>query len=68
MRMMRRRADVLIVLQDANSDAADEAAEAPLAPEAATFEPLPPIGHASREDDVDEALRRFAQNWKRRAA
>ena len=63
-RMMRRRSDVLTVMQDADS----YAPEAPLAPDAATFEPLPPIGLQSRGDDVDEALRRFTQNWKRRAA
>ena len=67
-RMMRRRSDVLNVMQDADSNAFEAATEAPLAPEAATFAPLPPIGLGAREDDVDEALRRFAQNWKRRAA
>jgi hypothetical protein len=65
-RVMRRRSDVLTVTQDA--DALEAPVEAPRAPDAATFAPLPPLGTTSREDDVDEALRRFAENWKRRAA
>ena len=67
-RMMRRRSDVLTVVRDTDGDALEVAAEAPLAPKAATFAPLPPMDFGRREDDVDEALRRFAQNWKRRAA
>jgi len=66
-RMMRRRSDVLTVVQDPDTHESDAPPIAP-AVDAPTFAPLPPIGLSSREDDVDEALRRFAQNWKRRAA
>jgi len=65
-RVMRRRSDVLAVMQDVDSPALEPSAE-PMADEP-TFAPLPPIGLSKREDDVEEALRRFAENWKRRAA
>jgi hypothetical protein len=68
-RTMQRRADVLNTLQDETLLAVEPSAEQSLAPGEATFAPLPPIGLGARQDDdVEEALRRFAENWKRRAA
>jgi hypothetical protein len=67
-RMMQRRSDVLTVLQNTDSPALAPPVEPSPMPDEPTFAPLPPIGASSREDDVEEALRRFTQNWKRRAA
>lgn len=66
-RTMRRRSDVLTVLDGADSDRLDAPPTVPAAG-TATFDPLPPIGLRPREDDIEDALRRFAQNWKRSAA
>ncbi len=66
--MMRRRSDVLTTVRDAQTQPLEMPPEQPVDADAPTFAPLPPIAMASREDDVDEALRRFAQNMKRRAA
>lgn len=65
-RTVQRRSDVLTVLR-ADGDAIDAPPTVPAA-ETPTFDPLPPIVPQAREDDVEEALRRFAQNWKRNAA
>jgi hypothetical protein len=48
--------------------ASDETPVTAAAREAPTFAPLPPMALAAREDDVDQALRRFARNVRRRAA
>jgi hypothetical protein len=62
----RRRTDVLN-----NAVAADVAPEDSYEPqpveEAPTFAPLPPMG-MHRGDDIEEALRRFTESWRRRAA
>jgi hypothetical protein len=62
----RRRTDVLN-----NAMAADVAPEDSDEPQpvedAPTFAPLPPMG-MHRGDDIEEALRRFTQSWRRRAA
>lgn len=69
--IMRRRADVLNYTRDADPlpvEASPEISPDESALDAApTFAPLPPIGLAPREDDVDAALRRF-RNARRRAA
>ena len=62
----RRRTDVLN-----NAPAADVAPEDSYEPQpvedAPTFAPLPPMG-MHRGDDIEEALRRFTESWRRRAA
>ena len=68
MEMLRRRTDVLNTVRETNSIPFEAPPEVSGAADAPTFAPLPPIGLPSREDDVDEALRRFAQNVRRRAA
>jgi hypothetical protein len=68
MEMLRRRTDVLNTVRETNSIPVEMPPEVSAAAESPTFAPLPPIGLPSREDDVDEALRRFAQNVRRRAA
>ena len=68
-RVMRQRSDVLAVMQHADNDAREAAPSPATVIDEPTFAPLPPIGAGTREDDdVDEALRRFAESWKRRAA
>jgi hypothetical protein len=66
--MMRRRADVLNRLAEADLLPLEAAPELSPAADAPTFAPLPPISLAPRTDDVDEALRRFARNFRRSAA
>lgn len=68
MAMMRRRADVLNRLAEADLLPLEAAPELSPAADAPTFAPLPPIILAPRTDDVDEALRRFARNFRRSAA
>ncbi len=60
----RRRADVLTTALNTNT----APLEKPVSIEAATFAPLPPMEMISRHDDVEEALQRFSQAWRRRAA
>jgi len=65
--IVRRRTDVLNTVRGADGlplDASPAAAEA----EPPTFAPLPPISALHPRDDVDEALERFAQPRRRRAA
>jgi hypothetical protein len=38
------------------------------ADDAPTFQPLPPMSLMLRHDDVEEAMQRFAERLKRRAA
>lgn len=58
-----RRTDVLSKAQHLNA----LPAEVPAAP-APTFQPLPPMDLMPRHDDVEEAMQRFSERWKRRAA
>ena len=67
-RTMQQRADVMHTVQDESLLCVEPSPEQSLAPGEATFAPLPPIAAEARDDDVEEALRRFAENWKRRAA
>jgi hypothetical protein len=67
MHFARRRTDVMNTVGDAD-EASDETPVTAAAREAPTFAPLPPMALAAREDDVDQALRRFARNVRRRAA
>jgi hypothetical protein len=60
----RRRTDVLNKAQHLNA----LPTEVPVAPDAPTFQPLPPMDLMRRHDDVEEALLRFSQRWKQRAA
>lgn len=60
----RRSTDVLSKAQHLNA----LPAEVPVAPAPPTFEPLPPMDLMPRHDDVEEAMQRFAERWKRRAA
>jgi hypothetical protein len=60
----RRRTDVLNKAQHLNA----LPAEVPVAPAAPTFQPLPPMDLMPRHDDVAEAMQRFNERWKRRAA
>jgi outer membrane biosynthesis protein TonB len=60
----RRRTDVLNKAQHLNA----LPAEVPAAADAPTFQPLPPMDLMLRHDDVEEAMQRFAERWKRRAA
>jgi hypothetical protein len=66
MHMVRRRMDVMNTVGDA--DAASDETPATTPASEPTFAPLPPMALAAREDDVDQALRRFARNVKRHAA
>lgn len=68
MAMMRRRADVLNRLAEADTLPLEAAPELSPAADAPTFAPLPPMTLAPRTDDVDEALRRFARDFRRSAA
>ncbi len=63
---MRRRRDVLNTASRADV-APEDWREAQPAEDPPTFAPLPPMGVA-RDDDVEEAVRRFVQNSRRRAA
>jgi hypothetical protein len=58
----RRRADVLNKAQHLNRLPTVPADDAP------TFQPLPPMSLMLRHDDVEEAMQRFAERLKRRAA
>jgi hypothetical protein len=60
----RRRTDVLNKAQHLNA----LPAELPAAADAPTFQPLPPMDLMPRHDDVEEAMQRFTERWKRRAA
>jgi hypothetical protein len=60
----RRRTDVLRKAQHLNA----LPAEVPAAPGVPTFAPLPPMSLIPQHDDVEEAMQRFAERWKRRAA
>jgi hypothetical protein len=66
MDVMRRRRDVLNTALAADAAPEDWRDEGPVE-DAPTFAPLPPIGMA-RDDDVEEAVRRFVQSSRRRAA
>jgi hypothetical protein len=73
--IMRRRTDVLSAASDGSGDAPGDDSSfdhrppvASAASEPPTFAPLPPMTLATRQDDVDEALRRFTENMRRRAA
>lgn len=69
MSAMRRRGDVLTQLAEADRLPLEAAPElSPAEEDAPTFAPLPPINLAPRSDDVDEAMRRFARNFRRNAA
>jgi hypothetical protein len=59
-----RRSDVLNKAQHLNA----LPAEVPASPRAPTFQPLPPMDLMPQRDDVEEAMQRFAERWKRRAA
>jgi hypothetical protein len=59
----RRRADVLNKAQHLNRLPSRVPAD-----DAPTFQPLPPMSLMLRHDDVEEAMQRFSQRWKRRAA
>jgi hypothetical protein len=59
-----RRSDVLSKAQHLNA----LPAEVPAAPGAPTFQPLPPMNLMPQHDDVEEAMQRFNERWKRRAA
>jgi len=60
-----RRTDVLSKAQHLNP----LPAEVPVAPAQPTFQPLPPMDlMPPQHDDVEEAMQRFAERWKRRAA
>jgi hypothetical protein len=65
--VMRRRTDVLNTAHAAEAEPENWGDEEP-AEDAPTFAPLPPIGMQRRDDDVEEAVRRFVQNSRRRAA
>jgi hypothetical protein len=58
----RRRADVLNKARHLNRLPSEVPADAP------TFAPLPPMALIPQHDDVEEAMQRFAERWKRRAA
>jgi hypothetical protein len=60
----RRRTDVLNKARHLNA----LPSEVPAAPDAPTFQPLPPMDLMPRHDDVEEAMQRFTERWKRRAA
>jgi len=61
----RRRADVLNKARHLNR----LPSEVPTGVAAPTFQPLPPMNlMPQQQDDVEEAMRRFAERWKRRAA
>jgi hypothetical protein len=60
----RRRTDVLNKAQHLNA----LPVEVPAAADPPTFQPLPPMDLMPRRDDVEEAMQRFADRWKRRAA
>ncbi|MEN3377534.1 MAG: hypothetical protein V7604_2889 [Hyphomicrobiales bacterium] len=60
----RRRTDVLRKAQHLNALPTEVA----VAPDAPTFAPLPPMSLMPQHDDVEEAMQRFAERWKRRAA
>jgi hypothetical protein len=64
LQIVRWRTDVLNTVTNEDRDA-PVAAPARAAP---TFAPLPPMAMLAREDDVDQALRRFAGSARRRAA
>ena len=60
-----RRTDVLSKAQHLNA----LPAEVPVQPAEPTFQPLPPMDlMPPQHDDVEEAMQRFAERWKRRAA
>jgi hypothetical protein len=59
-----RRTDVLDKAQHLNA----LPTEVPVATGEPTFAPLPPMNLMSEHDDVEEAMRRFTERWKRRAA
>jgi hypothetical protein len=60
-----RRSDVLSKAQHLNA----LPAEVPVEPAQPTFQPLPPMDlMPPQHDDVEEAMQRFAERWKRRAA
>jgi hypothetical protein len=63
--VMRRRTDVLNTAM-ANV-APEDFGEPELAEDPPTFAPLPPM-RLQEGDDIEEALRRFTQSWRRRAA
>ena len=67
MEAMRRRHDVLNTANATDAEPENWRDEEPLE-DAPTFAPLPPMGMERRDDDVEEAVRRFLQNQRRRAA
>lgn len=62
----RRRTDVLNNAMTADV-APEDSDESQPVEDAPTFAPLPPMG-MHRGDDIEEALRRFTESWRRRAA
>lgn len=64
LQMRQRRSDVLNTAWDAGAPPFVAAPEAPHAPDAPSFAPLPPLGPLIREDNIEQVLRRFAQNLK----
>jgi hypothetical protein len=60
----RRRADVLNKARHLNR----LPSEVPAGADAPTFAPLPPMALIPQRDDVAEAMQRFNERWKRRAA
>jgi hypothetical protein len=60
----RRRADVLNKARHLNR----LPSEVPAGADAPTFAPLPPMALIPPHDDVAEAMQRFNERWKRRAA
>jgi hypothetical protein len=60
----RRRADVLNKARHLNR----LPSELPAGADAPTFAPLPPMALIPQRDDVAEAMQRFNERWKRRAA
>jgi hypothetical protein len=67
MEVMRRRHDVLNTANAADAEPENWRDDEPLE-DAPTFAPLPPMGMERRDDDVEQAVRRFVQNQRRRAA
>jgi hypothetical protein len=66
LQMRQRQSDVLNTAWDASEPPFVAAPEARYAPDAPSFAPLPPIGPISRDkDNIEQMLRRFAQNLKR---
>ncbi len=68
LQMRWRRSDVLNGDWNINEASSDAGPQAPRTEAAPSFAPLPPMGPLAAEDDIDQALRRFARSIHRRAA